>query len=453
MKFSILHIIFVILMLATQSKLDAVITHAEAFVSDPAICIIGDEQVPFFVPESDGTLTNEAAQEERNKKSIINLIYDLAIQGKPVDIIIEGNPFCAQTLVLKKKQQERINPNIKTGLFGSLVIFAQKNNLTLGDNLRFVYSNNIGPATSSIASFIWMLRLEGKAHLEHFIEKEMYETYLSVPEAKELLKQIPDGSVQPSDFDMILSAGRLKQLFFARGESFDRSIQGFKEMINNRTVKQLFDELHSVKLSMEKLNKQLAASNFSERDVIEGAAQTIGKLIKALRIGFFEKYTGRHYDKIKSLPLVDVLVDMIKQHSFAEIDNFLHEWFSYFSMHACTMLAFQTVLQSFDKHRKVLFIGSPSLANIIYNLMRPAVESRKDAVKEEIVTPPFENQFDQDQTKKVIHDIRNILLDLRCHTCGNQLNLQRCRGCKQVRYCSRECQTMDWPQHKLICHE
>lgn len=281
----------------------------------------------------------------------------------------------------------------------------------------------------------------------------MYDTYLTAPEAQELLQQIPNGLVRPSDYDKILSAGRLKQLFFAKGEAFDCSIQGFKEVFENRTVKQLFDELHSVELSMEKLNKQLAASNFSKMEIIEGAAQTISTLINALRVGFFEKYTGRHYDKIKSLPFIDVLVDVIKQHNFEVIVNFLDEWLSYFSMHAYTMLAFQTVLKSIDQHRKVLFIGSPGLATIIHDLTFPAMESRKDAVKAEIVIPPLVNQFDQNQTKKVIHDIRNILLDLRCQTCGNRLDLQRCGRCKQVRYCSYECQKADWPQHKLICKE
>lgn len=168
----LMNIIVAIFVLTAQFNLNAVIVRASAFVSNPAICIIGDEKVPFFEPESDGILNTEAAQEEQNKKSFIKLMYDLAREAKPVDIILEGNPFYAQILLLKKEQQEQINPLIKTGLSSSLVIFAQENHLTLPDNLRFVYSNNIGPAISSIGSFIWMLRLDGKAHLEHFMRKK-----------------------------------------------------------------------------------------------------------------------------------------------------------------------------------------------------------------------------------------------------------------------------------------
>lgn len=40
----------------------------------------------------------------------------------------------------------------------------------------------------------------------------------------------------------------------------------------------------------------------------------------------------------------------------------------------------------------------------------------------------------------------------RCGKCSDTKgHLLRCSGCKTVRYCSREHQTQDWAQHKIIC--
>ncbi|CAJ1461209.1 unnamed protein product [Effrenium voratum] len=40
-----------------------------------------------------------------------------------------------------------------------------------------------------------------------------------------------------------------------------------------------------------------------------------------------------------------------------------------------------------------------------------------------------------------------------CHQCGiiSQKNLLACSSCRQVAYCSQECQRADWKQHKLSC--
>ncbi len=39
-----------------------------------------------------------------------------------------------------------------------------------------------------------------------------------------------------------------------------------------------------------------------------------------------------------------------------------------------------------------------------------------------------------------------------CFFCGKKLGLKRCSGClDKVYYCSIQCQTEDWPTHRLVC--
>jgi MYND finger len=38
-----------------------------------------------------------------------------------------------------------------------------------------------------------------------------------------------------------------------------------------------------------------------------------------------------------------------------------------------------------------------------------------------------------------------------CNTCFKPQSNQKCSKCKKTRYCSKECQTVDWPTHKTIC--
>ncbi|KAF9692203.1 hypothetical protein EKO04_009956 [Ascochyta lentis] len=40
-----------------------------------------------------------------------------------------------------------------------------------------------------------------------------------------------------------------------------------------------------------------------------------------------------------------------------------------------------------------------------------------------------------------------------CAVCHIAASLQRCSNCKNIHYCSSQCQACDWPHHKLLCKQ
>jgi len=57
--------------------------------------------------------------------------------------------------------------------------------------------------------------------------------------------------------------------------------------------------------------------------------------------------------------------------------------------------------------------------------------------------------------EKYVETEKAKLNALTCKSCGKpeygEIVLKRCSNCKEKLYCSRECQTSDWPAHKKIC--
>jgi hypothetical protein len=48
-------------------------------------------------------------------------------------------------------------------------------------------------------------------------------------------------------------------------------------------------------------------------------------------------------------------------------------------------------------------------------------------------------------------DCLQVLNDYRCAGCLQRLATRRCEGCMDVRYCCRDCQKSDWPEHRESC--
>jgi len=49
---------------------------------------------------------------------------------------------------------------------------------------------------------------------------------------------------------------------------------------------------------------------------------------------------------------------------------------------------------------------------------------------------------------KIVDNIFKIDLNQQCRVCSKSQQTMRCAHCKKVRYCGKECQSLDWPRHK-----
>jgi len=273
-------------------------------------------------------------------------------------------------------------------------------------------------------------------------------------EAKELMQKLGTCQTAASDYDKILINNELKLSFFRARGDYDVNIGIIKKLNRNATVRELFDELNAVKQSIDALNEQLAATIFSQNKIIEGTAQNVDALIEKAR-SFFETWSGKRFDQIQSQPFIDIIDTALKTQNFEETIGFLEQWFIIFNLHAYTMLTFQTVLQSINQRRKILFIGPSELCRFILTMRYYLLHNDGSNPPEEIVNPTNQ-KFTEGQVNKALHRIGKVLHAVpthTCQTCGScQIDLQLCSRCKKVRYCSVDCQKKDWLQHKLVCH-
>ncbi|CAF3311623.1 unnamed protein product [Rotaria sp. Silwood2] len=87
---------------------------------------------------------------------------------------------------------------------------------------------------------------------------------------------------------------------------------------------------------------------------------------------------------------------------------------------------------------KVFAIGSKM------NIINPYLRLGANDMKSLIRIDDFSSIIMQSETERVLN---------MCRYCGQPNALHVCSKCKQARYCTKECQTMDWKlyNHKLIC--
>jgi hypothetical protein len=77
-------------------------------------------------------------------------------------------------------------------------------------------------------------------------------------------------------------------------------------------------------------------------------------------------------------------------------------------------------------------------------ILNPSIKIGTTDLKPGVRVDDFRSIIMQDDTEKVIK---------MCRCCGQANAMHGCDKCKNARYCSRECQVIDWKEyeHKLIC--
>jgi hypothetical protein len=78
------------------------------------------------------------------------------------------------------------------------------------------------------------------------------------------------------------------------------------------------------------------------------------------------------------------------------------------------------------------------------NVLNPYLRIGAYDMKPMVRVDDFSSIIMQDETERVIN---------MCRCCGKPNSLHVCAKCEKARYCSKECQTMDWKlyEHNQIC--
>lgn len=90
------------------------------------------------------------------------------------------------------------------------------------------------------------------------------------------------------------------------------------------------------------------------------------------------------------------------------------------------------------RHRVECKAMKPLKKNMTYQTTKSKVKDEKEELK------PYERQNKTEDGKS------SELLDC-CSVCAKKADLKTCKECHKIRYCSRDCQRVDWKTHKTNC--
>ena len=114
-------------------------------------------------------------------------------------------------------------------------------------------------------------------------------------------------------------------------------------------------------------------------------------------------------------------------------------------------------LQTLCAHEEVSFFATWETAKVVAVSNNTPGAAYREALLERIAE--FQEFVDQSSAEfdRIVDETATKKIAPRCARCGKQkgdtgaAKLATCKRCKLVRYCSRKCQSEDWPEHKKVC--
>ena len=114
----------------------------------------------------------------------------------------------------------------------------------------------------------------------------------------------------------------------------------------------------------------------------------------------------------------------------------------------------QQVLSKENKQAKMLeYNSNVATANVLMNENMELYLCTEAKPGEQLGIDYGSLYWDGSPDKPVLfHKDSSGVLQCALGTCSNT-GVYRCKKCKKIRYCSKECQRSDWPEHKVACRQ
>lgn len=104
----------------------------------------------------------------------------------------------------------------------------------------------------------------------------------------------------------------------------------------------------------------------------------------------------------------------------------------------------------------------PSFTNMFeeFNMPSGPIRRERQETRFNPIHPPIHQQVNPDIEQSEFHNLLHSISESHCNEqaqCANCYTIsckhviKRCSGCRQIRYCSRQCQESNWAEHKEWC--
>lgn len=403
--------------------------------------------------------------ETRDKKLLLELISKSSIGKKPLCFIME----LRQQDMPKAKNFDPEAGDVKAGCLGTLAAFAAKHDNQFG-SIRFIWADNRGPIDRDInEAFMFFsnptfYQIFCVRFLKHFNAEltHMAEHNTAIPILINELQEIK----RADNFDQLLGAcPQLKQIYFDKGNLFDSLKKQFTAPITNYTAHDLLNHIDKNIDFVAQLQEKYA--QHSQLQAVLGSYKVSLTNIKGKVKNFYQDITP-----CLNTYCSQAVFDAAQRHSFAYVRDQMYEWLIPLGGITADITFIDHIMQALEQGHNIIFFGGNNHAVELYNICvkigSTDIFAHGKNYKDDRPGLPIygSSQFETPSLVNILHKVATHIKEndlttnmttskcaLTCAFCNtNGTNYKRCSKCKNVYYCSVECQGRDWPTHKLNCH-